>query len=299
MADWYNFAVARLAAHPSRDERLNVGIIVFDGNRLDVRPARNLDKIRAISAAIDSQAVRDSILRLNVLDHIVQAEGHNSLTERLAALRLICPLELSELGRFESHSDAAYEEAISGILSRLVEPEPAQLRKPQRRSKLLTSLKAAFRSERVLAKKGDDLSTHRIVPNWQLARGLSADLVLQNGAMHVIETVDAQSDEISTRKLISDIAVSALVLEQARMTFGETETKGRLVYSASASNESLATPSLRAAEHQGAELINWASQADRVRFITEISHLAVPLEKRSVNKAAGINASTQHKLALN
>jgi len=299
MARWYSFSVARLSAHPSRAERLNVGLVVFNEDRLDVRPARNLEKIRAISAAVDVQAVRMSMLRLDQLDRIVQSEGHLELGDRFAALQTISPLELSQLGRFECRSTDSYEQAVAGILMRLVEPEPAKIIKPIRRSHLLSSLKAALKNERVLAKKGDDLSSHRVVPSWQLAEGLSADLVLKNGAMHVIETVDAQSDEISVRKLVSDIAVSALVLEQARMIFGDQATKARLVYSASASNEAIAKPSLRAAEHQGTELINWASHDARLKFITEISQLAVPFEPRPARVVHGINASIQPKLLLN
>lgn len=299
MAHWYSFAVAQLAAHPNRDERLNVGLIVFNSDRLDVRPAKNLDKVRAISAALDAEAIRSSICRLEALDQMIQAEGTLGFDERLKALSNVSPLEFSALGKFESHSASAYELAIANILGRLVEPEPSVLRKPARRSRLLSSVKAALKVERVMARKGEDLSAHRVVADWPLAEGLSADLLLKNGCMHVIETVDAQSNDVSVRKLVSDIAVSALVLEQARMTFGSDQTTGRLVYSASATNEDIAKPSLLAAEHQGAKLINWASHDDRLRLISDISKLAIPLEKKEKGKFAGINSSTQSRFLLN
>lgn len=299
MARWYNFAIATLAAHSARNERLNVGIIIFQKDALDVRPAKNLDKIRAISAAIDTENLRASLLRLGSLDGVVRHDDNLNDDDRLVGLRSISAFELSPLNCFEAHSDVAYEQAISDILTKFVEPEPALLRKSIRRSRLLSSLKAAFKDERVLARRGEDLSAHRVVSGWQLAEGLSADLVLQNGAMHVIETVDAQSDELTLRKIISDVAVSALVLEQARMTFGDQATKARLVYSASSANEAIVTPSLLAAEHQGAQLINWASQDDRLRFISDIACLATPIEKPSKAKGRSINASTQNRFSLN
>lgn len=299
MARWYNFALASLAAHPARNERLNVGIVIFDGAALDVRPAKNLDKIRAMSASIDTENLRGTLLRLEQLDRVVRRESDMDDADRLTALRSISPFELSPMNRFEAHSNVAYEQAVADILSKFVEPEPAQFKKLVRRSRLLSSLKAAFKDERVLARRGEDLSAHRVVSGWQLAEGLSADLVLKNGAMHVIETVDAQSDDISLRKLISDIAVSALVLEQARMTFGDSETNARLVYSASAANETIVTPSLRAAEHQGTKLINWASHDDRLRFIHDIAQLATPIEKTTKSRNVSINASTQNRFALN
>lgn len=299
MARWYNFAVARLAAHPNRDERLNVGLIVFADDGLDIRPAKNLEKVRAISAAVDVTVVRSSIYRLDELDKLIRTEGALDVTERLEALKTISPLDFSSIGRFESHSASSYELAISQILKQLVEPETALAQKPVRRSRLLSSIKATLKGERVLARKGEDLSAHRFVSGWPLAEGLSADLLLKNGCMHVIETVDAQAEDVSVRKLVSDIAVSALVLEQARMTFGADQTTGRLVYSASATNEDIAKPSLLAAEHQGAKLINWASHDDRLRLISDIIKLAVPFETKADKRSLGINASTQKRFSLN
>lgn len=110
--------------------------------------------------------------------------------------------------------------------------------------------------------------------------GLVVDLVLRNGAYHVIETVDATGDEHVLRRTISEIAVSALVLERARMRFGEQSTRAKLVYSATPGLERVARPSLDAAEHQGAELVNWSSTDDRNRFVQMVSSLATPIEKK-------------------
>lgn len=300
MARSYNFSIVRLVAHPARDERLNIGLVVFGERGLDVRVARSLDKIRAISGAIDAQAVRDAVIRLAETDSYMLQDGNFDPKARFNALQSLSAVDLSPLGSFTSHSSASYDNAISNLLVRLVEPEPAPARKSVRRSRLLKEMKTAFRIERVLAKKGEDLSAHRLIAGLELAQGLSADLVLKNGAMHVIETVDAGTDDISIRKVVSDIAVSALVLEQARMTFGEDQTHSRLVYDASASMEAAAKPSLLAAQHQGAELINWASHEDREKLIALITSLATPFEVRTKRKdSTWINASRQTKLMLN
>jgi hypothetical protein len=110
--------------------------------------------------------------------------------------------------------------------------------------------------------------------------GLIADLVLRNGAMHVVETVEASGGEESIRKTVAEVGIAALVLERARMRFGEKETKGRLVYSASAALEHIARPSLEAAEHQGAQLINWDSADDRAKFIQSLTILATPIPSK-------------------
>ena len=111
---------------------------------------------------------------------------------------------------------------------------------------------------------------------------LVADLVLQNGRFHVIETADASGDLNMIRKAVSDIAVSALVLERARMLFGDNCTVSRLVYVASPALEKVARPSLDAAEHQGVELINWASEMERATFLEAVASMATAVgnEKR-------------------
>jgi hypothetical protein len=299
MAPSYNYALVRLDAHPSRDERLNVGVIVVRDDGIDVRVPRNLTKISAISAALDAEAVKLAVEELPEIDQYIRGEGAGAICDRLAGLRDFSPFSFSELCTFVAHSEDAYEEALWGILQRLVEPEsPRPKARPKKASPLLSVIKGALRKERILARKGEDLTAHRVVPGMALAEGLYADLVLQNGAMHVIETVDASSEDASLRKVVTEIAVSALVLEQAKIVFGEGQTKPQLVYHASLSIEAAAMPSLNAAAHQGTELINWASRDDQVRFMTRVSSLAVPFEKAS-RSSKRVHASTQHKFSLN
>jgi hypothetical protein len=82
------------------------------------------------------------------------------------------------------------------------------------------------------------------------------------------------------------------------MNYGKQQTSAKLVYAASSALESAISPSLRAAEHQGAILINWESNDDKKRLITDLARLATPLEKSS-KKPLSIDASAQHKFRLN
>lgn len=298
MATWYKYAIARLAAHPVRDERLNVGLIILADGRVDVRPARNLDKVRAISSAIEPNKIRESLVSLATFNDGSDLCSNSLAEDVIADLTSLSPFEFSDCGQFEAHSYDSYEQAVQSILVSLVEPEPSPVKVRARRSKLLSSIKAALKQEGVLARRGEDLTAHRVVAGWPLAEGLSADLVLQNGSMHVFETIDADSDEISKRKVISDVGVAALVLEQARMLYGTTSTKSRLVYTANPANESLLKPALHAAEHQGAQLINWSSHDDRRSLLVDITKSATPIERNS-KAVRRINASTQSHLKLN
>jgi hypothetical protein len=278
MAHCYKFAIVRLAPDETRDERINIGAVVMSETGLDVRISRRLERARALSAALDVGMLRDLIENLRGLDARLRDAGTDE-AGRFEMLSRIGPLTLSASGSFSAEDHAAYESRVESIFKAMVDPEPQLPRFREKRSKLLTQVKSVFKQERVLAKKDEKLDSHRIVSGFELDEGLVADFVLRNGALHVIETVDASGDEDTLRKAISEIAVAALILERARMKFGENETKARVVYSASSGLEKVAMPSLEAAKHQGAEITNWASAEDRLRFVHSLTSLATPLPR--------------------
>jgi len=278
MARSYDFAIIRFAPGGVRNECVNIGVVVFDEKGLDIRTSRGVEKVRAISGAIDVELLRDLIRKLPQLDARLRDAGVHELDARLKLMG-IGPLTVSRGGTFVAESTGAYEDRVASIVKTMIDPEPAPRRLREKRSRLLSQVKKIFRQERILAKKHEDLSSHRLVSNYELAEGLTADLILRNGAMHVVETVDASGDELSLRKTVAEIAIAALVLERARMQFEDQSTKARLVYSTSAVLEHVARPSLDAAAHQGAELTNWASDEERKKFVRELASLAIPLER--------------------
>ena len=280
MAPSYRFAIIRLAPDDGRDERINVGIVVFNDGSLDVRAPAKLDKVRAISAAVDTTALRDLINSLADIDTRFRDAGVEDVEARLKAIGSVGPLVLSDVGSFVAENPSAYEDRLASIMKAMITAEPATMRVKEKRSKLLKQVKGMFRQERVLAKPDEDLSSHRIVSGFELDEGLVADLVLKNGALHVVETVDASGDEDSLRKAVSEVGIAALVLERARMRFGEENIKARLVYSASPLLERVAKPSLEAAANQGAELTNWASADERNKFVHSMTMLATPVPSK-------------------
>jgi hypothetical protein len=287
MARSYKFALIRLSSAGARDERLNIGLAVFQDDRIDVHVSSRLDKVRAISAALEPAELKQLLFGMADLDQRLFKAGVRDLSKRLELLGGSGPASFSSFGEFSVSDDQAYEDRVAAIMKMMVDPEPAPRTIRAKRSRLLTQVKKALKSERVLAIKGEDLESHRVVPNLALENGLVADLALKNGAMHVIETVDASGGEEALKRAVSEIGVSALVLETARIKFGEKKTTTRLVYSASPALERVALPSLTAAEHQGAELINWASDNDRVAFLDSLADLATPVPtKRRTNQKA-------------
>lgn len=276
MAASYNFAILRFEA-ASRGERLNIGVAVFRNEQLDVRLTSRLDRVRTINAGIELANLRELADGLEIVDRSLRISGHTDAGIRKDKLSRHSFIKFSELGQFAAHSLDSYEARIKSILKAMVEPEPAPAKLRKKRSKLMMQIKTIFRREGVLAKKGEDLESHRVVTSLELDEGLVADFVLKNGSMHIVETVDASGETETVRKAIGDIGVSALVLERARMKYNEIKTNTTLVYNASAHIERMAEPSLQAAAHQGAELYNWSSESDRSRLINTFVSLAEPV----------------------
>jgi hypothetical protein len=299
MSRAYNFALIRLPSHPARGELLNVGIAVLGENGIELRCPPKLDKIRAITGAVDPNELKEDILSFADAAASAIKDG-KSFGEAIESAFSLSTYQTTHCGVFWAASRDQYEREVGKIIRTLIDPEPAPpktLRK--RETKLKANIRSAFRSEHVLASREDTLEDHRIVSNHKLAEGVVVDFLLKNGAYHVIETVDAVNDGVSVRKAITDIALSALAFEHARIEFGNFLVKPRLVYQASFQLERDISPSLHAAEHQGAELINWESGDQRRAFLVDLARNAEPNRKKGGTQDSYIHASVQSSLKLN
>lgn len=298
MARCFKFSLLAVHVPAPRDERLNVGIIVFRDSQLDVRLLRSLRKVSALSLAFNEDIVRASAQNLVTLDKHLSDPG-DPPESRLEQLKAVSPFYLAPLAYFFAPTAATYEEEISTILRTFVEPEPA-LRSAGKgkATALAAALRKSFRNDRILAAKGEDLNAHRVVTNVELATGLIADFVLKNGAMHIFETVDASSENSSVLAIAKNVGLAAITIEQARICYGNSITVARLVYQTNAQTEALVAPALHAAEHQGVELVNWASTDDQIKLRTTVSSLATPLPRKQ-RGGLPINASTQPRFAIN
>ena len=285
MAHCYKFAIVRLAPDDARGERINIGALVLNGDSIDVRITKRLEKVRAISGAIDLDKLRSLITNFKTLDLQGRSIGVPD-DERFDFLSKWGPISLSAPGSFLAHDLQSYETRISTIMTDMVECEPAPLIFREKRSRLLTQMKSSLRQERILGKKDDPIECHRIVPSYKLDVGIVADLVLKNGSMHIIETIDASNNDEPLRKAIGDIAMAAHVFECARNKYGFDGTKGRLVYIASSALESSAKVSLDTVEKRGAILTNWSSAQEQKKFLREMYSLAIPFEDKRKRKSA-------------
>jgi hypothetical protein len=62
----YKFAIIRFAPDETRGENLNIGVLIFRETDVDIRMTRRLDRVRAISGAVDLKSVESIVENLRI-----------------------------------------------------------------------------------------------------------------------------------------------------------------------------------------------------------------------------------------
>lgn len=275
MANYSSFWLLKLPSHEMRGELLNVGLLIEQDGKFIVRQGKKLEKVRAISAAFEPSDVAAE------LDQIQDALTNCDLEKVEQRIATFSFLQCRYQGTFSPGKAELWEHYVSDLMSRYVDPEPSPPKPVRKRpTRLRQEIVRLFRAERILARPSEGLESHRILYKHRFAEGVEADFVLKNGALHVVESVDASTSEVSLQRSLYEIAMSNLTFEHARIGFGNSSVRPRLVYQAPASLEKALTPSLYAVEHQGAELINWADSEARESFIHNFMALAESADER-------------------
>ena len=291
------FIVLQFSSHALRREALNVAILMDTPEGLGILCGKRLDKVRAISAALDPSEVQHDLLGL---PGFLVALGITSVTDGALsdALQAYTCFSLGAHGEYTTEAKTSHL-WTADLLSRYVDCEPA-LAKPlkKRATKLRKNILQSLRFQKILAKKSEGLDSHRVVYQHTLSQGIVADFALQNGAMHILETVDASADNVSIQRCLYEIAMSSFTFEHARIAFEGRAVKPRLIYKASSVYEQALAPSLYAAQHQGAELVNWESDQARLALLDQLAALAESTDDRR-NVPSLFHASSRSNRELN
>jgi hypothetical protein len=142
-----------------------------------------------------------------------------------------------------------YETAIRWALD--IGAEPSNARRPREKaatSRLFLELKNVFNTFGWLAKFGQGINDHVIVPRYQLSleEGLSVDFALQNSAMHYLQTSDFRTaSHVSQRR--TEVQAKALVLGLSEQ-LGPNDMKHRRYFLVAGSNEDEARKSIKLME---------------------------------------------------
>lgn len=192
---------------PNRTEHVNIGIAVFLADGLvRVHFGQDLKKLRAIDPQTNLDSVRSWEHGLPAL-----LQG-KSTAQAVEFLRHFGQWSLSgELGRFAYADEDEYLVRVANALHSLVAAPKSERRERGEASRLHLDLKTAFNAKGWL---GRDIKNHEIVERYPIGPMTTAEFALQNGRLHVIESLDLRTSNPSAKR--NDARSKALTFDMAR-----------------------------------------------------------------------------------
>lgn len=259
MAIIFSYAILQAIPNPRRGERVNVGIVVFLPDRIDVR-FPEIRKARAIASGNWAQYALDVTARLNTA-----VSGANAPEHALEKFSISEPLiQCSSLGKFSIEKPEQYEMRVKEILSSLVANQ--RDRPKTRTTRINTEIANAFKAIKVLAKKGDSLDQHKVIRDYTISpeEDLKADFIAKNGVYHVTATLDLRQATPSK----GDAAIKAIVLDKAKDVFANNVQ--RLGVYAAPHDASHLKPHINLLKDYADDTFNWMNPDDQRRYTRSI-----------------------------
>jgi hypothetical protein len=207
MAHIFSFAILKAVPDARRGERVNVGMIIFMPDKIDMRFSE-IGKIRALREGNwdDYLAnVRHQLMRI-----FVPGDDPAQFLRRASVVEDV--VRFTDPAAFSIERPEQYEERVKAILTALVtRPRgESKTRTPQINSEIART----FRMAKILAKATDSIDEGRkVFPNYPISdeEELSADFILKNGLYHVTVTLDLR--RVSVNK--AQAALKAVVLDKS------------------------------------------------------------------------------------
>lgn len=250
MARSFKYALLQAIPDMRRGERVNIGIVAFAEDRLDVRifETRKLTALTARSWDADIKAFAEVIEKLD--DPTLGAE------ERVLQISAVEDVfALSQAGWFEAGSEAEFEFALRDIAKTLIS-RPKRTRRSDG-SSVVSEISAVLRKANVLATRDDQLDSGLVFRGYKIGDGLEADFAQQNSQFHVAAVLDLRANNPQ----LAQAALKSVVLDQADAHFENVHKVG--VYSAAKERIPELHSNLAILKPYADDIYNWEDDHDR------------------------------------
>lgn len=253
----FQFTVLRAKPDDVRNEVLNAGIVVFNGQDTVVRFG---DAARLSALHPDYGRLNISSWAEQIQDSLRQSteEGQLMMLSLLAA-----PFVPDSVLGSILHTSAA--EAAQLLFDRLVAKQPARLARPKvqtiRQTKLTKEIKDWLKGAKAFSTRVEDLSKHLVVQNYPIdpAADLYADFALMNGKLHVIETLDLRNVDHLTPTVRGDAAIKGVTLSEA-------SEQANTIAIISATDYQVARPAIKMMSRFANDLYDLGTSQDKQRL---------------------------------
>lgn len=231
MTDALNYSLVRYQPSAGRHEVVNIGVMLFTPKAplMDVVP--HMGKLLAIDPNANISSVYE---QANSLHTAAKAMIDHGLSPQEAASMLGNAMQGASLMPLGSVATQGREPqaVLHSLMAELVTP-PARRRvkSAAAHSRLSVELSTLFKQAKMLGTRPDDIAEHLVVQRYPIDAdvGLFAEFALQNGQLHVTETVDFRVKDRAAKK--REAEAKALVLIQALETVGKDSLQRYVVVS--------------------------------------------------------------------
>jgi hypothetical protein len=264
MAHTFKYAVLMAIPDARRGERVNVGLIVFLNDHIDVRFSE-LSKIRALAGGYWDDYATDVKRRL--IERFASSKEAEAVISRSPELDPV--FHASDLSWLSIDAPEEYENRIKEILAALVN-KPKAPTKPQSR-RINTEIARQLSQYKILARPDDPIDSHKVHRDFVVSReeDLVADFALKNGAMHITATLDFRRAHVR----LDEAALKAIVLNKAASVFADgVRLLG--VYAATPDMSQQFKPHLELLKDYAHDTYNWLDAEQRSTFTTGIQRAA-------------------------
>lgn len=266
MAHIYNFAIIQAVPDRLRDERVNIGVLVFRPDGIDVRISETR-KLSAISSRAWDADIKSFSEMMRKLDN-----ADTPAEERLRSLNALgASIRLSELGWFEASTELEFDRMVRDVARSMV-------MKPKRKRHndappLASEITSALREKKLLANKDETIESGLVVPGYEIEHGLKADFVQKNGSFHVAAVLDLRANNPQ----LAQAALKGVVLDRASEKFANSHRVG--IYSAAKERLPELRDNLNILRPYADDIYNWEDMHDREQ-VTRMFHQAFIAHQR-------------------
>lgn len=208
----------------ARGERVNIGLVAYDGENTFVRLTTNLAKTVALNPGFNPATLRKLPARVAELVGGGQDREmvHNLLSHGLGPVRA-----LPERGEIFLGPQDNLEQELRELMGFICDTRRTATRVKVPRTRLFSDLRRLFKQSGVLGEHVADVA-HRLVPNFPINEEaeLYAEFAVKNGVFHVTETIDVRA---VSRSKLNEAGTKALLFHESLARLGNDTKRYAIV----------------------------------------------------------------------
>lgn len=208
----FDFSIIKFIPDAQRGEVLNIGLLVYLANGVDIRILSSVSKLKPFSNELDIDKIESIVKNI---EWVAKSINNPEILHKVFQGEL----SITKPGYFKIENNSEYEIKINQLMDKFI--NPTRSRKRETKKRISTNLKSVFAKYGILGKEPEDINNHKVITSYPISQkeGLFAEFLLKNGAYHLTETLDLRTDNSRTK--LGESALKAITIDKAKTLFND------------------------------------------------------------------------------